>query len=77
MDGLDARCSDNAAASCTGAAAAPYDAPAPPAALAPRLDAAATRNLRVFFLEGHVGPMNDMLAFLHDGLGMNASLVVR
>lgn len=31
------------------------------------------RGLRVFFLEGHVGPMNDMLATLHDGLGVNTS----
>ena len=61
----------DASACRASAAAAPYYASASP--LAPRLDAPRMNSLRVFFLEGHVGPMNDMLATLHDGLGMNVS----
>jgi hypothetical protein len=56
---------------CDASAAAPFYAqPSPSAAQLPE---ARLRGLRVFFLEGHVGPMNDMLATLHDGLGMNTS----
>ena len=29
-------------------------------------------GLRVFFLEGHTGPMNDMMSFLHDVLGVRS-----
>jgi hypothetical protein len=35
----------------------------------PELD---LKSLRVYFLDGHTGPMNDMLAFLHDALGIPA-----
>ena len=60
-----------AAGACDASAAAPFYAqPSPSAAQLPE---ARLRGLRIFFLEGHVGPMNDMLATLHDGLGMNTS----
>lgn len=61
----DSRCS------CKFDAAAPYLAPPPPAA--PRLNSSAAAALRIFFLDGHVGPMNDMLATLHEVIGVPTS----
>lgn len=74
---VSARCgaAADAVGSCTSAAAAAYDAPAPPAESIARLSAERVRGLRIFFLDGHVGPMNDMLAFLHEALGVNTSNV--
>ena len=62
---------DPAAASsaCTCASASPFHAPAP---ASPRADAAppSLRGLRVLFLDGHVGPLNDMASTLIDDLGV-------
>ena len=61
--GGEERC---AGSSCAASAAAPYYA----RRLARRGSRRRVKKLRIFFLEGHVGPMNDMLATLHDVLGM-------
>ena len=58
---------------CDASAASPFHAAAPPPAALPRLSARAGASLRIFFLDGHVGPMNDMLSTLHDMLGTNES----
>lgn len=55
-----------ASSACGADAAAPFFAAAPQSA--PRLEDAS--GLRVFFLEGHPGPMNDMMSTLHDVLGV-------
>ena len=34
-------------------------------------DASAVKQLRVFFLDGHVGPLNDMVSLLVDVMGVN------
>jgi hypothetical protein len=57
---------------CTSQAAAAYHA-MPPAGVLPRLDAAGAAQLRVFFLDGHVGPLNDMMATLHEVVGVPAA----
>lgn len=62
---------DPAAAStaCTCASASPFHAPAP---ASPGAGAAppSLRGLRVLFLDGHVGPLNDMASTLIDDLGV-------
>ena len=52
---------------CSSSAASPFLAPSLSTA---RLSKADASKLRVFFLDGHVGPMNDMLATLHEVIGV-------
>lgn len=55
---------------CTADSKAPYLAAAPPEHV-PRLSTTDAKALRFFFLDGHVGPMNDMLATLHETIGVS------
>lgn len=59
---------------CTADSKAPYLAAAPPGHV-PRLSTTDAKALRVFFLDGHVGPMNDMLATLHETIGVSTENV--
>ncbi len=60
---------------CTRTEAADFYRPPPPIYSSPPLSSKRVRSLRIFFLEGHVGPMNDMFSFFHDGLGLGTDLV--
>lgn len=57
--------------SCTKESAAPFMVEA--SAAEARLTAAEAKSLRIFFLDGHVGPMNDMMSTMHDVLGVPAT----
>ncbi len=59
---------------CAADSMSPYLGAAPPEHVQ-RLSDREAKALRVFFLDGHVGPMNDMLATLHEVIGVRTDNV--